>query len=159
MNLLEIAVENSDLHMSIAAIAIAESIISDRCQSYLFYKEKVFMENCERNNKYVSTKQMLDKCCKHFRSFSIAIHSKVGTVYFSEELFEDCLTWLKDRNNIIHGFAKSKPGISTLSVSEFHELALKLTRDGLRLSRLVMKWHNQQFQLSRKQNSTSSKII
>ena len=63
MNLLENAVENSDLHMSIAAIAIAESIISDRCQSYLFYKEKVYMKTCERNNKYVSTKQMLDKCC------------------------------------------------------------------------------------------------
>ena len=63
------------------------------------------------------------------------------------------------RNKIIHGFAKSKPGLGTLSVSEFHEIALKLTRDGLRLSRLVMKWHNQQFQLSRKQNSNSSKII
>ena len=159
MNLLENAVENSDLHMSIAAIAIAESIISDRCQSYLFYKEKVFMETCERNNKYVSTKQMLDKCCEHFCRLSIVIHSKIGVSYSSEELFEDCLKWLKMRNKIIHGFAKSKPGLGTLSVSEFHELALKLTRDGLRLSRLVMKWHNQQFQLSRKQNSTSSKII
>ena len=159
MTLLKNAVENSDLHMNIAAITIAESIISDRCQSYLFYKEKVFMETNERNNKYVSTKQMLDKCCKHFSSLTMVINSKNGIIYTSEELFEDCLKWLKMRNKIIHGFAKSKPGLGTLSVSEFHELALKLTRDGLRLAKLVMKWHEQELQFSKKQNSTSLEIM
>jgi hypothetical protein len=93
MTLLENAIENSDLHMSIAAIANAESIISDRCQSYLFYKEKSYMETCERNNKYVSANQMLDKCCKHFRSLNIVRRTKIGVTYSSEDLFEDCLEW------------------------------------------------------------------
>jgi hypothetical protein len=48
------------------------------------------------------------------------------------------------RNKIIHGFAKSRPGLGTLCVSEFQELAIKLTRDGLRLTKLVMKLHKQQ---------------
>ena len=40
MRLLENAKRHKDMPMCIAAVAVAESIIADRCQSYLFYKEK-----------------------------------------------------------------------------------------------------------------------
>ena len=66
MRLLENAKRVKDMPMCIAAVAVAESIIADRCQSYLYFKDKAFMETWENEKRYVSTKELIDKCCKNF---------------------------------------------------------------------------------------------
>ena len=48
LRLLEHAKSHKDLPMCIAAIAFAESIIADRCQSYLYFKEQRFMVSREK---------------------------------------------------------------------------------------------------------------
>ena len=99
--------------MCIAAVAIAESIIADRCHSYLFFKEKEFMVTRKKIKGYVETKVMIDKCGMHFKKLSLTIKPKTGKVI-------ECQLWLKERNNILHGFAKSKPSEGTKNIVEFH---------------------------------------
>lgn len=110
MRLLENAKRHKDMPMCIAAVAVAESIIADRCQSYLFFKEKEFMETREKEKRHVSTKELIEKCGKHFKKLSLTIEPKTGKEIICKDLFGECQQWLKERNNILHGFAKSKPG-------------------------------------------------
>jgi hypothetical protein len=148
IGLLENAKRHNDFPMCVAAVAVAESIIADRCQSYLYHKETDFMESREKEKKYVSTNEMLQKCGKHFKKMSLSISPKTGKPLITKDLFAECQVWLKKRNNILHGFAKSKPGKSTINVVDFHHLAIAAAEDGLRLTKLVNKWHKQQLQIT-----------
>ena len=150
MRLLENAKRHKDFPRCIAAVAVAESIIADRCQSYLYFREKDFMENCAKEKGYVSTKVMLEKCGKHFKKLALSISLKTGKTLTTNDLFADCQQWLKKRNEVLHGFAKSKPKESTINVIEFHHNAIATAEDGLRLTKLVSKWHNQQLQKTNK---------
>jgi hypothetical protein len=150
MRLLENAKRHKDFPMCIAAVAVAESIIADRCQSYLYYKERDFMEIREKEKKYVTTKEMLDKCGKHFKKMSLSILPRIGRPLNTEDLFTECQLWLKNRNYILHSFAKSKPKSSTLNVVEFHRQAIIAAEEGLRLTKLISKWHKQQLQRTNK---------
>jgi hypothetical protein len=58
--------------------------------------------------------------------------------------------WLKERNNILHGFAKSKTSEGTKNIVEFHHNAIDAAENGLRLTKLVSKWHKQQLQITNK---------
>jgi hypothetical protein len=150
MRLLENIKIHKDMPMCIAAVAIAESIIADRCQSYLYFKEKGFMETRENENRYISTKELIDKCGKHFKILSLTIKPKSGKLIECEDLFQECQLWLKERNNILHGFAKSKPSEGTKNIVEFHHNAIDAAENGLRLTKLVSKWHKQQLQITNK---------
>jgi hypothetical protein len=136
--------------MCIAAVAVAESIIADRCQSYIFFKEKEFMFGCTKENKYITTKVLLEKCGKYFKKLSLKIKSNSGKEIECENLFQECQHWLKERNNILHGFAKSTPNVGTFNVIEFHHKAIDAAENGLRLTKLINKWHKQQLQISNK---------
>lgn len=150
MRLLENAKRHKDMPMCIAAVAVAESIIADRCQSYLFYKEKEFMVSREKEKGYVETKVMIDKCGKHFKKLLLTIKPKAGKVFECKDLFQECQLWIKERNNILHGFAKSKPSVGTKNIVEFHHNAIDAAENGLRLTKLVSKWHKQQLQITNK---------
>jgi hypothetical protein len=144
MQLLENAKRHKDMPMCIAAVALAESIIADRCQSYLYYKEKGFMETRKKEKRYVSTKALLDKCGKHFKTLQLKIQPKTGKEIVCQDLFGECQLWLKERNSILHGFAKSKPSTETKNIIEFHHNAIETAENGLRLTKLINKWHKKQ---------------
>lgn len=148
IRLLDNAKRHKDFTMCVAAVAVAESIIADRCQSYLYYKERDFMESREKGKRYVSTKEMLEKCGKHFKKLSLAIKSKSGKVIECKDLFQECQLWLKERNNILHGFTKSKPSEGTKNIVEFHHNAIDAAENGLHLTKLVNKWHKEQLQIT-----------
>jgi hypothetical protein len=150
MRLLENAKRHKDMPMCIAAVAVAESIIADRCQSYLYFKEKGFMETREKEKRYVTTKELIDKCGKHFKTLQLTIKPKTGKEIGCKDLFGECQLWLKERNNILHGFAKSKPREGTKNIVEFHHNAIDAAENGLRLTKLVSKWHKQQLQITNK---------
>ena len=150
MRLLENAKIHKDMPMCIAAVAVAESIIADRCQSYLYYKEKVFMETREKEKRFVSTKELIDKCGKHFKTLQLKIKPKTGKEIVCMDLFGECQLWLKERNNILHSFAKSKPSEGTKNIVEFHHNAIDAAENGLRLTKLLNKWHKQQLQINNK---------
>ena len=154
MRLLENAKRDKDMPMCIAAVAVAESIIADRCQSYLYFKEKGFMETRENEKRYVSTKELIDKCGKHFKILPLTIKPKIGKEIVCKDLFGECQLWIKERNNILHGFVKSKPGTPTKEISAFHKAAIKAAEDGIRLTKLVRKWHKQQLQKTNKKETT-----
>jgi hypothetical protein len=150
MRLLENAKRHKDMPMCIAAVAVAESIIADRCQSYLFFKEKEFMVNREKAKGYIETKLMIDKCGKHFKQLSLSIKPSKGKVIECMDLFQECQLWIKERNDILHGFAKSKPSEGTKNIIEFHHKSIDAAENGLRLVKLINKWHKQQLHINNK---------
>jgi hypothetical protein len=150
MRLLENAKRHKDMPMCIAAVAVAESIIADRCQSYLFFKEKEFMVTREKEKGYVETKVMLDKCGKHFKKLAVTIKPRIGKVIDCKDLFSECKQWLSDRNEILHGFTKSKPGEVTKNIVEFHHKSIDAAENGLRLVKLINKWYKQQLHITNK---------
>ena len=111
MRLLENAKRHKDMPMCIAAVAVAESIIADRCESYLFFKEKEFMVSREKEKGYVETKVMIDKCGKHFKKLSFTIKPKSGNVieYFVLEKTSSKIT-LRLIENILANILKPQFG-------------------------------------------------
>jgi len=149
-NLLNDARENNDLPRCIAAIAVCESIIADRLQSYLKFKApEIFIEK-GKEKKFVATGKMVTECLKHFPEFKIDVNSKNFGKVESINLFQDILTWLSSRNDICHGFVKTKPGTLTKEISAFHKDAIKAAEEGFKLTKLVSKWHKQQLQITNK---------
>jgi hypothetical protein len=151
-SLLNDAIEKKDLALCIASVAIAESIISDRCLSFLNYFDKESLDS--QKGKYIGINYLLKNCKKHRNKLKINIKRKNGQTFISENLFGECLNWLKERNDIIHGFAKSNPGIATISIEDFQIIATKAATNGLKYSSLVKKWHQQEMR-----NSIRSKLI
>jgi hypothetical protein len=108
-NLLNDARENNDLPRCIAAIAVCESIIADRLQSYLKFKApEIFIEK-GKEKKFVATGKMVTECLKHFSELKIDVNSKKFGKVESINLFKDLQLWLSSRNEICHGFVKSIP--------------------------------------------------
>ena len=82
------------------------------------------MVSREKEKGYVETKVMIDKCGKHFIKLSLTIKPKSGKVIECKDLFQECQLWLKERNNILHGFVKSKPGTPTKEISTFYKASI-----------------------------------
>ena len=149
-NLLNDARENNDLPRCIAAIAVCESIIADRLQSFLMFKAPDIFFERGKEKKFVATGIMVSESLKHFPELKIHVNSKNHGKVKSTSLFLDIKTWLNSRNDICHGFVKSKPGTPTKEISAFHKAAIKAAEDGIRLTKLVSKWHKQQLQITNK---------
>ena len=140
----------NDLPMCIAAITFCESIIADRLQSFLTYEVPTVFLKRGKENKFVSTGEMTQKCLKLFPRYQIERNSKnIGKIK-SVDLFEDIKIWLSSRNDICHGFVKSKPGTPTKEIIAFHKAAIQAAEEGFKLTKLVSKWHKQQLQLTSK---------
>jgi hypothetical protein len=136
-------------------VALAESIIADRCQSYLYFKEKIFMDRSKKEKNYVSTKVLIEKCGKHFKKLSLSISPRIGKPLVTEDLFAETQQWLKARNDILHGFAKANPKYPTINTVDFHHNAIQAAEDGLRLTKFISKWHKQQLKINNKNNSNA----
>lgn len=139
--LMNLAEEKNNLAYSIAAIALAESVISDRAQSYILYKENKWYT---KQKGYVSTTKLIKRCKKNYPSHKLLIKKKKGIIWSTNNLFEEIKDWLKNRNEILHGFAKSKPGMPTITYEQFVKKAIQTSKRGLVLSSLIIKWHKQQ---------------
>ena len=150
LDLLKKAEHAQDFAMCVAAVTVAESIIADRCQSYLHFKEKEHPVNGAKQRKYVPTKVLVEKCGNYFPELAISISHKDGTRSTCDDLFAECHDWLTDRNEVLHQFAKSEPGTSTIAVDHFQSKAFEAAQNGIRLTRLVNKWHQQQLRSSNK---------
>ena len=149
-NLLNDAIENNDLPRCIAAIAVCESIIADRLESYLKFKApEIFIEK-GKEKKFVATAKMVTECLKHFSELKIDVNSKKFGKVESINLFKDLQNWLKSRNDICHRFVRSNPGRPTKEVGEFHKAAIQAAEEGFKLTKLVSKWHKQQLQITNK---------
>lgn len=142
-NLLIEAKKNQYLPRCIAAIAICESIITDRMQSYLIYKNSPIMTNKGNPRKHVSATEMTIVCKKHFPKHHILVNSPKYGKIGSSNLFESIQLWLDCRNDICHGFVKTKPGTPSKEISQFHKQAIKTAEEGFILTKLVSKWHKQ----------------
>jgi hypothetical protein len=133
MSLIENVKRREDMPMCIAAATVAENIIADICQYYLFFKGK--------RKRHVSTKVLIEKCGTHFKKSSLTIKPKSGKVIECEDLFSESQLWLKVRNHILHGFTKSKLGKGAKNIVEFHNKSIDADENGLRLVNLNIKWH------------------
>jgi hypothetical protein len=156
-NLLNDAIVNNDLPRCIASIAVCESIIADRLQSYLKYKAPGFFLEKGKERKFIPTSVMATEGLKHFPKHSIHVNSKTHGVLESKNLFTAIKIWLKSRNDICHGFVKSKPGTPTKEISEFHKAAIKTAEEGFKLTKLLSKWHKQQLQITKKKKEYASR--
>ncbi len=142
-NVLKDALKNDDLPRCIAAVAVCESVIADRLQSFLKFKTPTLFLKRGKEVKHVSTSHMIRECLKYFPNYRIEIRSKHGRID-SESLFDDLLTWLSCRNDICHSIVKSEPGYPTVDVDEFYLSATRAAKEGIKLSKLTSKWHKQQ---------------
>jgi hypothetical protein len=141
------ATKSQDFALCIAAIALAESIIADRCQSFVHYKEPEFYSSKKR----ISTNNLIQICGKHNKKCKILVKNKNGITFSSEDLFNDLLKWLETRNIILHRFAKSEPLTPTIAIEEFIEITIKAAFKAEELVSCLTKWHKN----SKKQISTS----
>jgi hypothetical protein len=140
--LMELAKSEKNLPYLIASIAIAESIIADRTQSFISYKENDWFK--ANKDKHIKTATFVDKYNKYFKKHHICIKRKDSPIFESNDLFQDIKSWLKERNIILHSFAKSNPGMKTMKIDYFIEYAINTSEEGLKLSSLLKKWFDQQ---------------
>lgn len=106
------------------AIAIQESIISDRLLSFAV-----------RSGQLVVTKEKL-----HSITFSKLI--KISKVYFdNQKLVNDIENFRLQRNQCLHGFVKSFPGKPTIVVNDFMALLIQTSKAGKKLTREIDYWH------------------
>lgn len=141
-----------DLPHSIAAIAIAESIISDRALSYLSFKEIEWLNNKKKKDlTKIGTTELILKCKSCNPNYAISIKSKRnGIVLDTVDLFGDIKTWLEKRNSVIHGLCKSLPGTKTKNIVQFLHDAIETAESGLKYSELISKWNKEEKKLSKK---------
>ena len=140
--LMELAKISKSLHYSIAAIAIIESIIADRTQSYIAYKEKEWFEL--QKEKHIKTTVLVDKCNKYFKKEKIVIKRRDLTKFECNDLFMDLKEWLKKRNNVLHSFAKASINSNKITYDEFVHYTITTTEEGIVLVTLLNKWFKNQ---------------
>jgi hypothetical protein len=123
------------------AIAIAESIISDRLLSYLVYKLQL-SGNC---SKLPNTRTSFKDLIKTWKNLD-------GTVAWKqrEDLAADTDKWRNLRNECTHALAKSNPGNPTKPVQEFVSLASESALEGKLLANYICGWTSKQKRIIRK---------
>ena len=141
-NLMELAKIHKSLHYSIAAVAIIESIIADRTQSYIAYREKEWFEL--QKEKHIKTAILFDKCNKYFKKEKIVIKRRDLTKFESNDLFTDIKEWLKKRNNVLHSFAKASINNNKITYDEFVHYTITTSEEGIALVTLLNKWFKNQ---------------
>lgn len=149
-NLLKEAKEHQDLPRCIAAIAISESIITDRLESYLNKKSPTIFFHKGKPRYHVSATEMVKECLKHFPNHNVYINSKLFEKIESKNLFEDIISWLKSRNVICHDFVKVESTQQPKTMKEFHLAAINVAEDGIKYTKLITKWHKQQLHIKNK---------
>lgn len=126
----------------IEAIAIIESIITDRMISFINgYSEKRIDASSHTLGRAASMAKHI--CCKH----AIDGHN----------LVDDVIEWSKRRNVIVHAIAKSNSGFGPPipAIRFFHE-AEKTAKEGLSLLKRVKAWHQSNLRKRTKTETATS---
>jgi hypothetical protein len=114
----------------VEAIALEESIISDRLLSYLVRIEEIKSDD---KGKFHSLDQLIKKWRKR-------VPGPIKNREFSH-LQEAVEKWKGERNAKIHGMAKSAPGTEHQDIIEFKKDAERVAKDGERLAKALQNWY------------------
>lgn len=132
-----------DRDCPLQAIAIAESILTDRLSSTL---------NVGRSKK--PPKDTLGKVLSEWHPVKPGTSRNANSNLFDSEmesLFPKLEAWWKERNALLHGIAKSAQGeVPEICAEEFPLRAMKAAKDGLALVRKADAWAKRQIRKSRK---------
>lgn len=121
------------------AVAIAESLITDRLLSFANFHEAGFDPE---NTTLVKTAQKVAKICRK------TTHDEVG-----EALAIKAQAWAAERNAVLHAIAKSGQGTGPKIAAEmFVEHANTVAVRGLALVKRVKAWHAQQLRETTEQS-------
>lgn len=113
---------------NLEAIAIEESIISDRLFSYILGVDP---------KAKISAKSGLGELISHWRkNGGTSIVDSDGT-----DLGVMAEAWRAKRNTAIHGLVKSTPGSSPMPPDDFLDMARQAALEGKALARKVQNWH------------------
>jgi predicted type IV restriction endonuclease len=118
------------------AVAICESIISDRLLSYVLGKAPDSSAN---------TRTALFDLIAEWRRLS-APKNKTTIAEYAETLLliQKVDDWRIERNTVLHGLVKSMPGTATPEVEPVILKARKTANNGAALARAVLVWHRKQ---------------
>ena len=121
------------------AIAIAESIISNRLRSYLFGGASL-SEDEASTKRFVTTAELIRR-----------VKAKAVSSDEDYSFCEMLAAWLKRRNSALHGLVSSYPGLPPMkSLEEFLSSARRTAVDGAELGKEVSKWHRRKLREYRK---------
>lgn len=112
------------------AIAIQESIISDRLISYLHSKQEITFLTNDKN--FPGFSKLIKKWHSEFPS-------GLSSGNYSN-LIEAVDQWRLSRNQIIHAIVKSKPGQPTQSVDLFLQQAKEAAKAGENIAKEICNW-------------------
>jgi hypothetical protein len=113
------------------AIAIQESIISDRIISYLHHEE-IKAISSTNDSQFISLNNLIQKWRSEFpKGLSSGSYSN---------LIEAVDQWRLSRNKVIHAIVKSKPGQPTQSIDLFLQQAKEAAEVGNKIAREVCNW-------------------
>jgi hypothetical protein len=122
-------------------VTLCESIISDRLLSYI--------RGVDANSK-ASTKSPFAGLIKEWRKLAAVTLPNHGP----SDLGVAVEAWREERNTIIHGLVKSRPGTATEEVGPFIERAKSAATEGELLARAVSKWQKSTLAAHQKSNRT-----
>jgi hypothetical protein len=127
-------------HYHFEAIAIEESILSNRITSFLYGVGAVGRKEL---NKFLSFNDLIELWTKQCK--------KRGCWDNPADLIDSVHGWRLRRNAAIHALTKSFPGEAPLvSLGEFLEEAKKTAKQGAKLARQVDNWHRRQLVAKKK---------
>jgi hypothetical protein len=118
-------------------VALCESVISDRLLSYV---------RGAKANSTADVHTAFGRLIAEWRRLAVGTLPGIG----ASELGGRVDRWRMARNTVIHGFAKSKPGMPTEPVGPFLSRAQAIAEEGAALAREVQKWHRQQLTAKRR---------
>jgi hypothetical protein len=112
------------------AIAIQESIISDRLISYLH--REIEVTSSINHSQFTSLNELIKKWRSEFpKGLSSGSYSN---------LIEAVDQWRLSRNKVIHAIVKSKPGQPTQSIDLFLQQAKEAAEAGDKIAREICNW-------------------
>lgn len=124
------------------AITIEESIIFDRIYSNLVGNKKKGINKGTRFSKLIEFWN---------EQYISPIKWKHG-----KNLQDNVDEWRKERNEKVHGIAKSEPGQATIDIKKFIRNAKSTAIKGRKLTRAVSNWHRQELKKFRRSQKVSN---
>lgn len=115
------------------AVAIQESLISDRLISFLARPTAPKPLTKRKHGQWPSFKELIDK-------WRVEYPAGLAVVGYPD-LVKAVDQWRLDRNEVLHALAKSDPGTSTVAVTEFLRRAHHAAECGGLLAKAVLAWH------------------
>lgn len=137
-SLLNRAMESEDVPLCVASIVVVESLIRDRCTSFLI---KNGIKIKYDNNGFIQVTKLINLCKANNKKIAVIVTRGDGSILETANLFSDIGEWLKSRNRIVHGFVGGNESkLNTLD--NFQLELLKVTRSAFKYACLVRAWSN-----------------